>query len=300
MDFSSLLASAAACRDSASSPARNNQASRKRPHPVTHAKPSPSFPSLHGRKRDGSFELSFLCIGAQKAGTTWLHTQLQKCPRLSLPVEEKEVHFWDWHWRKGIDWYVRQFDHPPRSSNTKNEDSGSQSHSQLHGEITPCYVVLPPATIAEIHRCFPNLKIVFVARDLVDRAWSAMIMELRDQSKGLNPGEFADGTGGSSKKARKGPEMSVAQRRRMQQQSSPESQPDSYYLDRLQSETHASRSDYATHLRNWYMHYPSESVLIVDYREIESDPRGVLEKIAVHVGVGEEEAKNFVERLRGR
>ena len=40
---------------------------------------------------------------------------------------------------------------------------------------------------------FPNVKLIFIARNLVDRAWSAMVMELRDQSLGMKPGEFASG-----------------------------------------------------------------------------------------------------------
>eukprot|EP00581_Thalassiosira_minuscula_P005981 CAMPEP_0183735844 /NCGR_PEP_ID=MMETSP0737-20130205/47740_1 /TAXON_ID=385413 /ORGANISM="Thalassiosira miniscula, Strain CCMP1093" /LENGTH=184 /DNA_ID=CAMNT_0025969695 /DNA_START=253 /DNA_END=804 /DNA_ORIENTATION=- len=135
-----------------------------------------------------------------------------------------------------------------------------------------------------------------------------MIMELRDQNLGLQAGEFADGTFDKrsdsntkpvSKRAKNSTstKISVAQRRRLEQQSSPTAQPDSYYLERLRSETHSSRSDYATHLRNWYNHFPSESILIVDYRDIESNPRDVLLKIVTHIGVEETEAKTFVENL---
>ena len=295
------------------------QHARKRPHP-THgnAKPAPYFPSMHhqNRQKKGGFEfeLSFLVIGAQKAGTSWLHTLLQKCNNLSLPTEQKEVHFWDWHYRKGFDWYVRQFQH--QTSSLSGSEGEANTNSLLSGEITPCYVVLNPATIAEIHKCFPNLKIIFVARDLVDRAWSAMIMELRDQTMGLNAGEFAKGTAAafatkkqqesSSKRARMGNErneqgkqnMSMVQQRRLQQQSSPSSQTDSYYLERLKSETHTSRSDYATHLNNWYNVYPSENILIIDYEDIERNPRSVLFKIVMHVGVEEKDAQAYVDQLK--
>ena len=211
------------------------------------------------------------------------------------------VHFWDWHHHKGFDWYINQLGFPQKrpADNTINP---------LYGEITPCYVVLPPSTISEIHNCFPELKVVFVARDLVDRAWSAMIMELRDQSMGLNAGEFGNGIipggGGnneqSKKRAKKSSQnttLTVAQQRRIQQQSSPSAQPDSYYLERLRSETHTSRSDYATHLKNWYRHFPSKNVLIIDFRDIASKPREVLLKIAMHIGLDEKDAKNYIEQL---
>lgn len=216
---------------------------------------------------------------------------LQKCIQISLPREKKEVHFWDWHHRKGFQWYVNQFSYPP----------GSEP-KPYYGEITPCYAVLPPATIAEISNCFPELKIIFVARDMVERAWSAMIMELRDQTMGLQAGEFAKGAipGGAFKRAKTDDadtKISVAQQRRLQQQSTPSSQSDSYYVDRLRSETHSSRSDYATHLKNWFAYYPSENILILDYREIEKDPRAVLLKIVMHIGVDEKEATRYVDEI---
>lgn len=282
----------------------------------------PSFPSMHESVRnrqakygrDRGFELSFLVIGAQKAGTSWIHSLLQKCShaRISLPVEQKEVHFWDWHYRKGFQWYISQLDFPRKKVSTQNDTTGevmssttnkSNTNETLFGEITPCYIVLPPSTISEIFNCFPQLKLIFIARDMVDRVWSAMIMELRDQSMGRNPGEFAanGGVPGSDDSRRRASctdgIMSVAQQRRLQQQSSPSSQSDSYFLERLRSETHSSRSDYATHLRNWYAHFPSKNILLIDYREIETNPRGVLIMILIHIGIEEDDASAHVGKL---
>ena len=300
-DFASLLSSfkqnASSAASAAAPKTTSNTQSRKRPLPtntssalssVNHSHSIPHFPSLHhGTRKETDFRLDFLGIGSQKAGTTWLHKLLQKCHLISLPQKQKEVHFWDWHHRKGIEWYIQQFRYSPQNS------------SSYYGEITPCYVVLPEQTIAEISKCFPNLKIIFIARDLVDRAWSAMIMELRDQTMGLNAGEFADGVVGSDdKNAIKRAKLSASQQRRLQQQSSPSSQPDSYFMDRLRNTTHDSRSNYAKHLSNWYKHFPSASILLVDYRDIETDPRSVLMKVVMHIGVEEEKAKQFVDSLQ--
>jgi len=283
-------------------PSQQKQTRKRRNPDNAKVQSTPSFPHMHShvRKNKVGFELSFLVIGAQKSGTSWLHTLLQKCNRIALPREQKEVHFWDWHHRKGFDWYTRQFAFPQRLAHTA--DSSLKSDDPCYGEITPCYIVLPPPTIAEIHKCFPALKIVFVARDLVDRAWSAMRMELRDQTMGLNPGDFAKGVIAGDKQGSKRAKtneatMSVAQQRRLQQQSNPSAQSDSYYLDRLRSETHTSRSDYATHLKHWLTHFPSENILIVDYRDIEINPRDVLTKVVMHIGLEEKDANEYVEQL---
>ena len=104
-EFASMLASfkknAETSKQSSSKSNQQKQSStndRKRPHPNTtttnayNIKSSiPSFPSIHAnvRRRD-SFELSFLVVGAQKAGTSWLHTLMQQCKDISLPRDQKE------------------------------------------------------------------------------------------------------------------------------------------------------------------------------------------------------------------
>ncbi|MBU3682909.1 MAG: sulfotransferase domain-containing protein [Phycisphaerales bacterium] len=106
--------------------------------------------------------LHFLGIGAQKAGTTWLWEMLRQHPGISFPGG-KEVHFWDKHRHRGIEWYRRLFDVPD---------------GRLHGEITPAYAVLPHADIVEIHRMMPELRLIITLRNPVERAWSAAKMEI--------------------------------------------------------------------------------------------------------------------------
>ena len=51
-------------------------------------------------------KLDFVCIGAQKAGTTTLHDVLKEHPDIYLPPR-KEAHFFDVNERyeKGIDYF---------------------------------------------------------------------------------------------------------------------------------------------------------------------------------------------------
>ena len=106
------------------------------------------------RREMGKFQLDFLCIGAQKAGTTWLHDMLGRdsSGNVLLPKNQKEVHFWDWNQRKGIKWYASQF-------KEKNKP-----YQQKVGEINPCYSVLSERDICEIKSLFPELKLIFIAR----------------------------------------------------------------------------------------------------------------------------------------
>ena len=104
----------------------------------------------------------FLGIGAQKSGTTWLWANMLMHPNIYLPPN-KEIHFFDLHFEEGLDWYSSLF---------HNVDQ------KVKGEITPYYSILPKERIALIKKINPNMKIIFILRNPIDRAWSHAIMEL--------------------------------------------------------------------------------------------------------------------------
>ena len=217
-------------------------------------------------KRELTLSISFFCIGAQKAGTTWLHEVLRQHPSLCLPIE-KEVHFWDWHRRKGLAWFCRQF--PNAKTKTKSEVK--------YGECTPCYMTLPESDIAEIKLLFPKAKLIFLARDLIDRAWSALLMELRNAVRGVEVGKFSIND-----------KTDKRQLDQMDKESNPDNYDDDYFLERLQHSTHRVRSDYAAGLRRWLKYFDKDQLLIVDYYQISESPKLVLERICRHIGVESE------------
>ena len=104
----------------------------------------------------------FLGIGAQKSGTTWLHENLRQHPDLFLPAE-KELHFFDLHYDRGLSRYTRAF---------------REAGRRLAGEITPAYSILPPERIREVHTLMPDARLILLVRDPIERAWSHALMEL--------------------------------------------------------------------------------------------------------------------------
>lgn len=151
----------------------------------------------------------FLCIGAQKAGTTWLYDQLRQLDLFALtPI--KELHYFDrdpayispntvsitkfqnrlidprwcvrvakdfrrivrdkgsfedfrflWHWHSmnySDKSYKRLFD--------------KWEKNKIKGEITPSYSFLLRKDIERIYQINPEIKIVFLLRDPIDRSWS--------------------------------------------------------------------------------------------------------------------------------
>jgi Sulfotransferase family len=134
----------------------------------------------------------FLCVGAQKGGTSWLFHQLTLHPDFWMPPV-KEVHYFDSMSRV-------QRKNPPRCKDERDQwfmarlvelsalpyidlDSYSKlfaaKRTLLSGDITPGYSMLNDELIEKIVGYFPNLKVIFLARDPVDRAWSQLSMGVR-------------------------------------------------------------------------------------------------------------------------
>jgi len=148
----------------------------------------------------------FVCIGAQKAGTTWLHANLCGQPGVWLPPIKELQYFnevfipehrrWTRDHRRNhattrlvklveapvrpIDWtlvaelahvaggeisdawYGQVFDFAPQEAIT--------------GELTPEYSLLPEEGIRHILSLNRRTKIIFMVRDMIDRAWSHIRM----------------------------------------------------------------------------------------------------------------------------
>src|ERR1700730_13069967 len=146
----------------------------------------------------------FLCIGVQKAGTGWLYEQLREHPDFWMPPL-KELHYFDRLGRARLlptgkkqdrletarkeardERDVRFLDAMQILSTRSQIDLpayaalfGSKG-SLLSGDITPGYSILPDETIGRITSHFPKLKVIFVARDPVERAWSQLSMWVRN------------------------------------------------------------------------------------------------------------------------
>ncbi|MFZ5675473.1 MAG: sulfotransferase [Pseudomonadota bacterium] len=156
----------------------------------------------------------FLCIGAQKAGTTWLHHNLSQQPGVWLPPV-KEIHFLD-HMSPSL---ARRFFGSPSHHALARAHLAEASaalitrrgdfeafrlalrlafsrrdwdwYSSLFpdraglicGEICPGYARLPRDVIRSVVERNPNIKIIYLLRDPIDRAWSSVAMHFRKRGE---------------------------------------------------------------------------------------------------------------------
>jgi hypothetical protein len=149
----------------------------------------------------------FIGIGAQRSGTTWLYSNLRRHQDFSLPFQ-KEIHYFDRapgypspnlfskkHFisrlpdpdfrrvlvreiRKSLEiksftrlkWFLKYYCSTVSDQWYLSLFDGLEG---ITGEITPSYSILDRTDIERIHRLIPDVRLVFLIRDPVQRALSA-------------------------------------------------------------------------------------------------------------------------------
>ena len=124
---------------------------------------------------------NFFIIGAMRSGTTALARYVGAHPDVFM-APEKEVHFFDRHHDRGLDWYRSRF--------------AAHRGQPAVGEATQTYLFMPdvPARIAAV---VPDAKLIAILRNPVDRAYSHFWMNrgLRTESREAAEALTADPAG---------------------------------------------------------------------------------------------------------
>ncbi|MGW0804166.1 sulfotransferase family protein [Nonomuraea sp. NPDC002799] len=116
---------------------------------------------------------SFLIAGAQRCGTTSLYRALAQHPLLLKPVLHKGVHYFDVGYQRGLPWYQAHF---PLRLGAALLAHRYGSHA-LAFESSPYYLFHPLAG-ERIAADLPEVKLIVLVRDPVERACSAHAHEL--------------------------------------------------------------------------------------------------------------------------
>ena len=170
---------------------------------------------------------SFLCVGAQKAGTSTLHDILIQHPDVFLPSTKETCFFRDDDkYAAGLEYYEKEF-----FSRARGE--------RAIGEIAPDYMYfdyVPERVYASLG---PDLKIIFMLRNPVDRAYSHYCMS---HYRGYDSEPFARSIELESDRIRRGfPERNHLS-----------------YLD---------RGRYAEQIQRFLRFYPMENMLFLVFEE---------------------------------
>lgn len=243
----------------------------------------------------------FICIGAQRSGTTWLDKHLRRQPGIWLPPL-KELHYfdvadptvnvptyryvahlksrakryvaaalspllghciarriarhelrlnpkWDFKYFFGVatdKWYASLFSEAKKLGN-------------FVGEIAPGYSLLSPEFIGRIRAINPDIKMIFIMRNPIDRSWSQATKDLCRRT-GLKVCQI----------------------------------PNKTFIDFIYRDKCKLRSDYVRTLKNWEAEFDEKQMLIVFYDDICDQPAEFLDRIVGFITNGAK--KSFVGR----
>lgn len=201
----------------------------------------------------------FLIAGAQKCGTSSIHRHLSEHPAL-LSASIKEVHFfnggldpiWDKH-AEGASLYKSYF--PLRQTVRK--------HNALCFEASPDYFFNPLAP-ARIAKMLPQVKLVFLLRDPVERAISHYFHE---RSRGRETASIEDAF--ALEDARLAPALESR----------------SYKDTRFINQSYKLRGHYAQQLERCFEHFPREQILVREAERFFEAPSEVMNEVLDFVGV---------------
>lgn len=117
---------------------------------------------------------TFLFIGPDKSGSTWLHQILRQHPDCYVPAL-KDLFFFDRYFDKGIHWYQAHFTGAPAGVKA----IGELSHDYLFSEVAA----------DRIRAHLPHVTLLSTLRDPVERTFSQYLFMLRS---GWTQGSFED------------------------------------------------------------------------------------------------------------
>lgn len=207
----------------------------------------------------------FLVIGTAKSGTTTLFGWLSEHPFVE-PASQKEVHYFDYEFQRGLDWYRSHF--PLQSSRGTFEREHGRPF--VTGEASPTYIshTWAPGRVAAT---LPDAKLVVAFRNPIDRAYSQFQMSRRE---GVEPLEsFGDAV--AAEEERLGPQLA---RMRADQH---------YYGWWIGCWSYLMRSNYAEQVERWFELFPREQFHFVSTEKLESEPQSTLDGVYAFLGLPE-------------
>jgi hypothetical protein len=220
---------------------------------------------------------NFLIIGAQRAGTTTLFAHVSRHPEVEPPRVEgrsvysrKELHFFDENYWRGTNWYRGFF--PLIVSQVA---AGLRRRGLACGEATPYYLFHPevPKRVAET---IPDVRLIALLRDPVERAYSHYQHELK---LGMEHLSFEEAVEAETER--------LADLDEALANVQPEKTEDGRRIHHHHfHRAYISRSLYADQLERWLAFFPREQLLVLRSEDFLSRPDEVFAEVFAYLSVG--------------
>lgn len=230
----------------------------------------------------------FLCIGAQKAGTSWLNHMLLQHPQIFMPPVN-ELHYFD-----GKDRPFRPRHHElARKAARREAEKGNAAdpayldylarlmsfgHRTLdwyraayawpvaegarRGDITPSYLALSRNAITEARRLLGPVRIILIVRRPADRLLSQLRMWAQRDDRDDMPETEAE------------------------------------WLDLLRDMTsRPDRGSYGKGIARWSKAFGEDAMLVLPFGDIRTDPRGLMDRVEAHLGLSRHDYTRLADQI---
>ena len=223
--------------------------------------------SAHERAEQGTNEVSrpldFLVIGASKSGTTSLFEYLRRHPQIFIPPEKEAPFFADERlYGQGLDWYLSEF------------FSAAPADARW-GTVSPQYLEDAHRSADRIAHNLPEVRLVVILRDPIERAYSAYRMRVM---KGREQRSFDEVVVEQTK-----PEALERSR-------------DLPWSPQITTHTYLVTSEYARQLQPFREHFAKDQFCLLLTEDLDSDPGGTLASLHDFLGVEEHTPANVGKR----
>ena len=206
-----------------------------------------------------------------KAGTTSLYDFIIKHPTI-VPASRKELHYFSCYYKYGDLWYRSNF--PTKAS--KYHFYKKTGQKLLSGEATPGYLFFPVSPV-RMKKILPNVKLIVILRNPVDRAYSHYHYTIRNR-KFHEPLSFEKAIELEKQRARE----------REQLINDPNFVP-SYG----KNAAYLARGVYVDQLKNWFQYYDKKQFLILTAEDLRKDPQRTLDQVFDFLEVSPFQVKNL-------
>ena len=209
-----------------------------------------------------------IIIGAMKCGTTSLFRYLSEHPDF-FPPKSKEIHYFDYNYDKGVDWYRDKF--PTKIRKWKCRLKGQ---AMMTGEASPYYMFHPHA-MRRIASLLPDVKLIVLLRNPVDRAYSHYHNEVRHGRESLTFEQALDAEPG-----------------RLAGELEKMLQDEFYFSVHHGHHAYLARGIYVEQLKACQPYFKREQFFIVDSENMSADLQGVYDTVCAFLGLVPHTTKN--------
>lgn len=211
----------------------------------------------------------FLVLGTKRGGTTSVWNYLLQHPGVlpMWPAAEnlKSPHYFYWHYNRGRQWYRSFFPTTMHRTRVRHR----LGHQVVAGEASPYYLYDPRVPGRVLH-LMPDVKLIVLLRDPVERAFSHYKERVRAGVENLSFEEALSAE----------PRRLAGELERMQAEPQYYSRPHDWF-------SYRNRGIYHPQLVRWQQHFASRSMLVLRSEDFYSDPTAALHQVHRFLGLPE-------------